>query len=78
MLFTFHHHGWVAILIVSTFQVNRAMASVRLLSSSGQEGFEKFLLEWCRASTQGYKKVNIQNFTTSWSDGFAFNALINR
>uniref|UniRef100_UPI00398E51BE smoothelin, like isoform X2 n=1 Tax=Pristiophorus japonicus TaxID=55135 RepID=UPI00398E51BE len=34
------------------------------------------LLEWCRSKTIGYKLIDIQNFSASWSNGMAFCALI--
>ncbi|XP_076373889.1 LOW QUALITY PROTEIN: dystrophin-like [Tachypleus tridentatus] len=43
-----------------------------------QTNLEKTLLAWCRDATKGYSGVDIRNFTTSWSDGLAFNALIHK
>lgn len=34
------------------------------------------LLLWCQRRTQGYPHVEINNFTSSWSSGMGFNALI--
>ncbi|XP_049636763.1 smoothelin-like protein 1 [Suncus etruscus] len=36
------------------------------------------LLEWCRAMTRNYEHVDIQNFSSSWSSGMAFCALIHK
>ncbi|XP_025784921.1 smoothelin-like protein 1 [Puma concolor] len=39
---------------------------------------KNMLLEWCRAMTRNYEHVDIQNFSSSWSSGMAFCALIHK
>ncbi|XP_045498114.1 titin isoform X1 [Colias croceus] len=34
------------------------------------------LLQWCRDKTRDYENVKLENFSTSWSDGLAFCALL--
>lgn len=33
------------------------------------------LLRWCQNQTQGYKNIDITNFSSSWADGLAFCAI---
>lgn len=43
---------------------------------SSASGIKHMLLEWCRSKTIGYQNIDIQNFSSSWSDGMAFCALV--
>ncbi|XP_017939527.3 dystrophin isoform X6 [Manacus vitellinus] len=47
-----------------------------IMAGLQQTNSEMILLSWVRQSTRNYPQVNVINFTTSWSDGLAFNALL--
>ncbi|XP_042644227.1 dystrophin isoform X9 [Tyto alba] len=47
-----------------------------IMAGLQQTNSEKILLSWVRQSTRNYPQVNVINFTSSWSDGLAFNALL--
>ncbi|XP_035196646.1 smoothelin isoform X2 [Oxyura jamaicensis] len=56
-----------------------ARTAVQRSSSFGvpnASSIKQMLLDWCRAKTRGYEHVDIQNFSSSWSDGMAFCALV--
>lgn len=56
-----------------------AIVKVQRASSFGvpnANSIKQMLLDWCRAKTRGYENVEIQNFSSSWSDGMAFCALV--
>ncbi|XP_078086589.1 LOW QUALITY PROTEIN: utrophin-like [Mustelus asterias] len=62
--------------IILHWQVKDIMKSI--MSDLQQTNSEKILLSWVRQSTRPYKQVNVLNFTTSWTDGLAFNAIVHR
>ncbi|KAM7392961.1 hypothetical protein PAMA_007872 [Pampus argenteus] len=57
-----------------------AMASGQTSPSAAPnvKNVKQMLLDWCRAKTEPYEGVDIQNFSSSWRDGIAFCALVHR
>ncbi len=39
---------------------------------------QRSLLNWCQANLEGYDSVRVYNFSSSWRDGKAFIAILNR
>uniref|UniRef100_A0A8C7QQG7 Utrophin n=1 Tax=Oncorhynchus mykiss TaxID=8022 RepID=A0A8C7QQG7_ONCMY len=63
--------------IILHWQVKDIMKDI--MSNLQQTNSEKILLSWVRQCTRSYQDhVNVLNFTTSWSDGLAFNAILHR
>ncbi|KAM4713315.1 utrophin isoform 1-T1 [Anableps anableps] len=60
--------------IILHWQVKDIMKDV--MSNLQQTNSEKILLSWVRQCTRSYSEVNVLNFTTSWSDGLALNAIL--
>uniref|UniRef100_UPI00358E819C dystrophin-like isoform X2 n=1 Tax=Myxine glutinosa TaxID=7769 RepID=UPI00358E819C len=60
--------------IILHWQVKDVMKE--LMADLQQTSSENVLLGWVRQSTRDYQPVNVVNFTSSWTDGLAFNALI--
>ncbi|XP_030076143.1 smoothelin isoform X2 [Microcaecilia unicolor] len=60
---------------------NPALSRVTVQRSSSfgvpnANSIKQMLLDWCKTKTRGYEHVDIQNFSSSWSDGMAFCALV--
>ncbi|KAM0671891.1 alpha-actinin [Ordospora colligata] len=52
-----------------------AIADIAL---TGDLSIRSELLRWCKEVTSGYKGVRINDFSRSWQDGIAFNAIIHK
>ncbi|XP_076835341.1 spectrin beta chain, erythrocytic isoform X2 [Brachyhypopomus gauderio] len=67
--------------IILRFQIQDIVVETGLADQTGKQetrSAKDALLLWCQMKTAGYPNVNITNFTTSWKDGLAFNALIHK
>nr|XP_046231331.1 smoothelin [Scatophagus argus] len=62
-------------------QASPAVASTQKCPAAAvpnAKNVKQMLLDWCRAKTEPYEGVDIQNFSSSWKDGIAFCALVHR
>ncbi|XP_072545677.1 spectrin beta chain, erythrocytic isoform X2 [Salminus brasiliensis] len=67
--------------IILRFQIQDIVVETGKADQTGKQetrSAKDALLLWCQMKTAGYPNVNITNFTTSWKDGLAFNALIHK
>ncbi|XP_027855780.1 spectrin beta chain, erythrocytic isoform X2 [Xiphophorus couchianus] len=64
--------------IILRFQIQDIIVETGQADQKETHSAKDALLLWCQMKTAGYPNVNITNFTNSWKDGMAFNALIHK
>uniref|UniRef100_A0A8C5QR56 Sperm antigen with calponin homology and coiled-coil domains 1 n=1 Tax=Leptobrachium leishanense TaxID=445787 RepID=A0A8C5QR56_9ANUR len=64
--------NWIPHSIISVERKDPLAALAREYGGSKRNA----LLKWCQKKTEGYSNIDITNFSSSWSDGLAFCALL--
>lgn len=64
--------------IILRFQIQDIILDEEGFDTQETKSAKDALLLWCQMKTAGYPNVNVRNFTSSWKDGLAFNAILHK
>ncbi|EDV20211.1 uncharacterized protein TRIADDRAFT_32391 [Trichoplax adhaerens] len=64
--------------IILRFQIQDIRIEGETTESTEKRSAKDALLVWCKLKTANYTNVRVTNFTSSWRNGLAFNALIHK
>ena len=67
---------WTIILRFQIQEIEIDVAEDEEDESTEKRSARDALLLWCQRRLRGYRNVQVQDFSQSWRDGLAFNALI--
>lgn len=69
---------WIPVVTPALSPCSLQISEIYVSGESGDLTAKEKLLIWSQQATEGYPGLRCVNFTSSWSDGRMFNALLHR